>query len=55
MSKILEKIANPMPAERVMGPNRSNVENYGDLQLIVQIRKPTVWVQGENLSFGLLP
>ena len=32
MSKIWDKMGNPMPVERVMWPNRKNMENYGDLQ-----------------------
>ena len=28
MSEIWEKIGNPMPFEKVMGPNRHNMENY---------------------------
>ena len=32
MSKIWEKMGNPMPFEWVMGPNRHIMENYGDLQ-----------------------
>ena len=30
VSEIWEKMGNPMPFERVMGPNRHNMENYGD-------------------------
>ena len=44
-----------MPVEREMGPNRDNIENYGELQPIAQNMKPTLWVTGKNLSFGLLP
>ena len=29
-----------MPFERVMGPNRNNIENYGDLQPIAGNVKP---------------
>ena len=43
-----------MPVERVMGHNRNNMENYGDLQPIARNMKPASWVPGENLSFGLL-
>ena len=55
MSKNWEENGNPIPAERVMGPNRINMQNYGDLQPIAQNMKPILWVLGENLSFGLLP
>ena len=55
MSEIWEKMGNPILFERVMGPNRQNMENYGDLQPIVRSMKPTLWVPSENLSFGLLP
>ena len=55
MSEIWEKMRNPMPFGRVMGPNGHIIENYGDLQPIAQSMKPTLWVQGENISFGLLP
>ena len=48
-------MGNLMPFERVMGPNRHNMENYGDLQPIAQSMKPTSWVPGENVSFGLIP
>ena len=44
-----------MPFERVMGPNRHNMGNYGDLQPIAGSMKPTLWVPSENFSFGLLP
>ena len=54
MSEIREKMGNPMPFERVMGPNRHNKDNYGDLQPIVRNMKPTLSVPSENLSFGLL-
>ena len=55
MSEIWEKMGNPMPFERVMGPNRHNMENYGDLQPIARSMQATLWVPSENLSFGLLP
>ena len=55
MSKIWKKMGNPMPFERVMGLNRHNMENYGNLQPIAQRMKLTLWVPSENLSFGLLP
>ena len=45
----------PIPVERVMGPSRNNMENYGEMQPIVRDMKPALWVPGENLSFGLLP
>ena len=54
-SEIWEKMGNPVPFERVMGPNRHNMENYGDLQPIARSMKPIFWVPNENLSFGLLP
>ena len=54
MSEISEKMGNPMPFERLMGPNR-HMENYGDLQPIARSMKPTLLVPSENLSFGLLP
>ena len=54
-SEIWDKMGNPMPFERIMGPNRHNNENYGDLQPIARSMKPTLWVLSENLSFGLLP
>ena len=38
-----------------MEPNRSNEENYGDLQPIARHMKPTLWVPGGNYLFGLLP
>ena len=41
-----------MPFERVMGPNRHKMENYGDLQPTARGMKPTLWVQSENLSFA---
>ena len=44
-----------MPVERVMGPNRNNMENYGDLQPVARNMKATIWVPGENFPFGLLP
>ena len=40
MSEIWEKMGNPVPFERVMGPNRHNMENYGDLQPVPEVRKP---------------
>ena len=55
MSEIREKMGNPMPFERIMGPNRHNMENYGDLQPVARSMKPTLWVPSENFSFGLLP
>ena len=55
VSDIWEKMGNPMPIERVMGPNRHNMENYGDLRPTAQSMKPTLWVPSEDLSFGLLP
>ena len=48
-------MGNPMPFERVMGPNQHSMKNYGDLQPIARGVKPTLWVPSENLSFGLLP
>ena len=54
-SEMWEKMGNPVPFERVMGPNRHNMVNYGDLQPIARSMKPTFWVPSENLSFGLLP
>ena len=47
-------MGNTIPVERVMGPNQDNTENYGDLQPIARNMKPTLWVPGENLSFGPL-
>ena len=49
------KMGNLMPFERVMGPNRHNKEDYGDLQPIARSMKPTwshldPWVPNENLS-----
>ena len=41
--------------ERLMGPNRNNMENYGELQSEARNMKLALWVPGENLSFGLLP
>ena len=38
-----------------MGPNRHNMENYGDLQPIARSMQETLWVPSENVSFGLLP
>ena len=32
MSKIWEKIGNPMPVEGVLGPIRNNMKSYGELQ-----------------------
>ena len=55
MGEIWEKIGNPISFERVMGPNRHNIENYGELQPIAQNMEPTLWVKSENLSFGFLP
>ena len=48
-------MGNPMPFERVMGPNQHNKENYGDLLPIARSMKPTLWVRSENLNFGLFP
>ena len=48
MSGIWEKMGNPMSFERVMGPNRHNMENYGDLQPIAQSMKSTLWVPSET-------
>ena len=48
MSKIRENMGNPMPVERVMGPNRNNIENYEDLQPIARNVRPS-----ENFSFFL--
>ena len=42
MSEIWEKMGNPVPFERVMGPNRHNIENYGDLQSIAQSMQATL-------------
>ena len=42
MNVIWEKIGNPLPFERVMGPNRHNMENYGDLQPIAGSMKPRI-------------
>ena len=53
MSEIWEKMGNPMPFERVMGPNRHNMENFGDLQPIARSMKPALWVPSENLSLIL--
>ena len=55
MGKIWEIMGNPMPAERAMGSNRNNTENYGNLQSMAENMKPTLWVPSENFSFGLLP
>ena len=54
MSETWEKVGNPMPFERVMGPNQQIIENYGDLQPIARSMKSTLWMLSENLSFGLL-
>ena len=54
MRKIWKKIGNPMPVERVMGANRTNMENYGHLLPIARNMKPTLWVPDVSLSFGLL-
>ena len=54
MIEIWEKMGNPMTFERVMGPNRHNMENYGDLQPAASSMKPTLCVLSENVSFGLL-
>ena len=43
MNEIWKEIMeNLMPFERVMGPNRHNIENYGDLQPIARSMKPTL-------------
>ena len=55
MSEIWEKMGNPILFERVMGPSRDDMENYGDLKPIARSMKPTLWAPNENLSFGLLP
>ena len=34
MQDLREKMGSPIPVERVMGPNRNNMENYGGLQPI---------------------
>ena len=47
-------MGNPMPFEKGNGPNRHNMENYGDLQSIARGMKLTSWVPGENISFGHL-
>ena len=36
MSKVRDKMETPMPVEKVMGPNRNNMENYGDQKPITQ-------------------
>ena len=54
ISAIGERMGNPMPFERVMGPNRHIIESYGDLQPIAQSMKPTL-APCKNLSLGLLP
>ena len=54
MSEIWEKMGNTMPIERVMGPNRHNMENYEDLQPIARSVKSTLWIPSENLPFGFL-
>ena len=48
-------MGNQMPVERVMGPERNDLEDCEDLQPIARNIKPTLWVPGKNLSFGLLP
>ena len=55
ISEIREKMRNTMPIEKVMGPNRHNMENYEDLQPIARSMKPTLWVPSEKLSFSLFP
>ena len=55
MTKIWEKVGDSIPVVKVMGPNRNNLENYEDLEPIARNMKPTLWVLGENFSFGLLP
>ena len=55
MSEILGKMRNLMPFERVIGPNRYNMENYGDLQSIARRMKPTIWVLSEKPFFWLHP
>ena len=47
-------MGNPIPVERVVRPNRKNVENYEDLQPIAGNMKPAFWVPSENLILGLL-
>ena len=44
-----------MFVERVMRPNRHNMENYGDLQPITLSMKGTLWVPGKTflLAFSL--
>ena len=44
-----------MPFERVMEPNRHNLETYGDVQPVARSMKPSLWVPSKDLSFGLLP
>ena len=55
MSKFREEMKNLMPAGRVMGPIRNNIENYGDLQTLFRNMKPILWVQGEKLFFWPSP
>ena len=55
ISKIWEKMGKLMPVERLRGPNRNTMENYGDLQRIARNMKLTLWVLAEHLSFGVLP
>ena len=45
-----DKMGNPMPVERVMWPNRKNMENYGDLQPCAGVAEgerigPTIWAE----------
>ena len=47
-SEIWKKMGNPMPFEKVIGPNQHNMENYGDLKPIAQHMKPTLWVPSET-------
>ena len=54
MSKIREKMENPMPVEWAIGRNQNNMKNYVDLQPIARSIKDPFWVRGERLSFGIL-
>ena len=53
MSEIWEKMGNPVPFERVIGPNRPIMENYENLEPIARSMNPTLWVPSKNLSFDL--
>ena len=55
ISVIWKKMGNPMPFERVIGPNQHNKENYGNLQHIAGSMKPKLWVPSENLSVWPAP